>query len=551
MKQKRPKHSVNGRRKFLIGASSLAAGSLFFGYKALSKDTANAGTKNTSAQHVVKPVPTPNARLGINFSGIAYWASEFPFVDLMHQSGAWVSQPPSGDWGSGPTLVLDAHGWVKALDRDCRATKIICAGDEVAYPSGTYVILYDGEGEIELTAPVGVMKQTGQGRLEVDIDATKGMLAIDIVATNPKNHLRNIRVIAPGFETSYQSNPWHPKFLSRWSGVACIRLMDMMATNNSEQQHWKNRPKPNDASYTQKGVPVELLVDLANRLDADAWFCMPHQADDDYIKQFAMVVKHHLKPHLHAWVEYSNEVWNGGFDQYDYAAKQGQALNLANDAWDAAFHFNALRSVTIFNTWQTVFEGRNRLVNVIASQAANAYLSEQLLNVGELAAQVDVLAIAPYVSFNVPMETNDAGISADKVAAWSLDKLFAYLNTTALPEAQSWIEANKKVADKFGLKLVAYEGGQHLVGIQGAENNDVLGDLLMQANGDARMGEVYAKNLVHWQTAGGDLMCTFTSVEGWSKWGSWGLLQHTNDAASPKLSAVMDWAKSRGQKVND
>lgn len=553
MKHKRLSGEVSGRRKFLISLASLAAGSLFVGYQALSKNAKKTDTKSIGASHAGKSAPKPNARLGINFSGIAYWASEFPFVDLMHQSGPWVSQPPSGDWGAGPQLALDAHGWVKKLAKDCRATKIICAGGEVAYPSGTYVVLYDGEGDIELTAPIGVIKKTGQGRLEIEIDATKGMLAIDVVATNPQNHLRNIRVIVPGFESSCQTNPWHPDFLKRWAGVACIRLMDMMATNNSTQEHWQDRPKVADASYAEKGVPAERLVDLANRLDADVWFCMPHQASDAYIKQFAIIVEGDLKPNLRAWLEYSNEVWNGGFDQYGYAAEQGQALKLADDEWNAAFHYNAHRSVAIFKIWQKVFENHDRIVNVIASQAANAYLSEQLLNTGEVAAFANVLAIAPYVSMNVPITPNDAGLSADKVAAWPLDKLFEYLNTIALPESKKWIEESKKAANRFGVQLVAYEGGQHLVGIQGAENNDQLGGLLMQANADKKMGDIYTKNLTHWQAAGGDLMCTFTSVEGWSKWGSWGLLQHAKETASdsPKFKAVMDWAKSRGQKVSD
>lgn len=538
-----------------MGASAFTLGSLFLGYKAISSNAANAGVKQTSTKQtsakLSKEAPAANARLGINLSGIAYWASEFPFVDLMHQSGEWVSQPASGDWGKGPALALDAYGWVKALDKDCRATKIICAGGEVAYPSGTYAILYDGEGELKLTAPVGQLNRTEQGRYEAEVDATKGMLAIDIIATNPKNHLRNIRVIAPGFEASYQSNPWHPKFLSRWSGVACVRFMDMMATNNSKQQQWKNRPKPNDASYAKNGVPVELLVDLANRLSTDAWFCMPHLVDDGYVKQFATVVKRDLKPPLRAWLEYSNEVWNGGFAQYRYAAEQGQQAKLASDQWNAAYHYYARRSAEVFTVWHQVFEDRDRVVNVVASQAANAYLSSQILKVGDLGAQTDVLAIAPYVSFNVPLKADDKGISAANVSAWRLDKLFDYLNSTALPQSKKWMTENKKVANRFGLPLVAYEAGQHLVGIQGAENNAKLTDLLKKANADARMGEVYTSNLKHWQMAGGDLMCTFTSVEGWSKWGSWGLLQHTNDAASPKFTAVMNWAKSRGQKVNN
>jgi hypothetical protein len=516
MKNKLLSKGASGRRRFLLGLTSLAAGSLFFGYKAISKDATNTSVENRHSDSSHRLTPPPNARLGINLSGIAYWATEFPFVDLMHQSGQWISQPPSGDWGTGPELVLDEHGWVKELAKGCRATKIICSGVDAAYSSGTYIVLYDGEGEVQLTAPIGVIKKKEQGRLEVDVDATKGMFAIDIVATNPQNYLRNLRVVIPGFESSYENNPWHPQFLKRWSGVACVRLMDMMVTNNSAQTSWQSRP------------------------------------NDAYIKQFAMVVKRDLNTHLHAWVEYSNEVWNGGFGQYKYAAKQGQALKLANNEWEAAFHYNVHRSVALFKIWQSVFEGDERIVKVIASQAANAYLSNQILKVGEIATLADVLAIAPYVSLNVPLEANDAGISAGNVAKWHLDQIFEYLNTVALPESKKWIEDSKKAADARNIKLVAYEAGQHLVGTQGAENNNQLTNLLLKANADERMGEIYVKNLSDWQAAGGDLICMYHSVGGWSKWGSWGLLQHTKDSAanSPKYKAVMDWAKSRGQKVS-
>lgn len=550
---------LTGRRKFLVGLSTLAAGGLFLGYKAFSKfpakaDSDSLSTQITDAHLTPKPLPISNARMGINFSGIAYWASELPFADLMHQAGEWVSQPPDfGSWGTGPTLDLDENGWVKKLEKGCHVTKILCAGGEVNYPSGTYVMLYEGEGEIELQTPIGLIRKAGQGRLEIDVNSKKGMFAINIVAINPENHLRNIRMIAPGLESHYQTNPWHPAFLKRWAGVACIRVMDMMATNHSTQKDWQNRPKPEDVSYAVKGVPVELLVDLANRLDTDIWFCMPHLATNDYVEQFAKVVKNSLKPHLHAWVEHSNEVWNGGFDQHHYATKQGQALRLSNQAWEGGFLYHAKRSVEIFKIWEVVFGERRRLVNVMAAQAANAWLSFQLLKTPDALSYTDVLAIAPYVSMNVPIEAEVGGLSASKVAAWSLDQVFGYINTVALPEANRWIDENKQVADAYGVKLVAYEAGQHLVGIAGAENNDKLTNLLMRANQDKRMGEVYAQHLKYWQAAGGDLMCLFNSADKWSRHGSWGLLQHYDDNAanSPKFKAVMEWAKSRGQKVSE
>jgi hypothetical protein len=150
----------------------------------------------------------------------------------------------------------------------------------------------------------------------------------------------------------------------------------------------------------------------------------------------------------------------------------------------------------------------------------------------------------------VPPDSKE-GIAEKVVASWSLDKLFDYINKVSLPESAKWIKDSKKVADQYGLKLVAYEAGQHLVGINGAENNEKLTKLLLQANADKRMGEVYVQNLATWEQLGGDLICSFNSMSSWSKWGSWGLLRRRGDSpsSSPKFMASIKWAISRGQKM--
>ena len=40
---------------------------------------------------------------------------------------------------------------------------------------------------------------------------------------------------------------------------------------------WAERAKPDDARYsTPAGVPLELLIELANALGSDPWLCVPH-----------------------------------------------------------------------------------------------------------------------------------------------------------------------------------------------------------------------------------------------------------------------------------
>jgi len=528
-----------GRRNFLA-VSAAAFATLYLGAKS---GIVKKSEINNFANHT-----EPNARLGINLAGIADWGTEHPFVDFFHMSREWISQTKGGDWGTGPALEIDERGWIKRLAKSCYATRVICSLEGNQYPSGDYAILYDGEGELAYSN--GTIIDSRAGKMVLRVDAAKGPLFLEIHKTNPQNYIRNIRIILPGYEKVYQNDPWHPDFLKRWSGIACLRFMDFMGTNNSAQIKWVDRPKLTDASYATKGVPLELMIDLANRLNADAWFCMPHQADDDYVNQFARYVKQNLKPELRAWVEYSNEVWNSIFDQNDYAGKAGQRLKFADKPWEATWKFNAYRSVQIFKIWTEVYGGHERFVRVLASQAASAYVSDQILSFQNAADSADVLAVAPYVSLNVSPDSEE-GITEKAVASWSLDKLFDHLNKVALPEAEKWIIHSNKVADQYGLKLVAYEAGQHLVGIAGAENNEKLTQLFLKANADTRMGDIYSRILTTWERQGGDLICCFHSMSGWSKWGSWGLLRNYGDspASSPKFMASVKWAISRGQKM--
>ena len=294
---------------------------------------------------------------------------------------------------------------------------------------------------------------------------------------------------------------------------------------------------------------MELLCDLANRLQADAWVCLPHEANDDYVREFAKLVKAKLDPERMVYVEYSNEVWNGQFQQNKYAGEQGQKLGLAEKSWEAAWRYTAQRSMEIFRIWEAALGGRERLVRVLPTQAGNSYVAKQIVGWKDAGRNADALAIAPYISMNIPKEGKK--LNADDVSTWSVDRFLDYVETNALPECIRWMAEHRKIADEHGLKLVCYEAGQHFVGVAGGENNEALTRLLHAANAHPRMVEIYGKYYAAWEANGGDLLCHFSSVGQWSKWGSWGLLQFADDDTkqSPKFVASMKWAKKLGQPV--
>jgi hypothetical protein len=488
----------------------------------------------------------PAARLGINLSGPADWNTELPFVDVFRLSRTWISQRKGAAWGQGPKLSLDRRGWITRLEPDCWAETPLCTIEGGHYPAGNYTVLYQGTGTLDFgNASVIAQKP---GRLVVRPDPARGGFFLRIRATDPSSYVRDIRVIMPGFEKRYGAEPFHPAFLKRWQGVASLRFMDWMQTNDSRVSRWEERPALEDATWTVKGAPLELMVDLSNRLQADPWFCMPHLADDDYVRSFARAVKQRLAPGLKVYVEYSNEVWNGQFQQNRWSGEEGLKLGFAEKHWEAAWRYTAHRSVQMFDLWEKEFGGPQRLVRVLPSQSANPYVSEQVLRFQDASKKADALAIAPYLSCNVSPGGKPSVAEAE---GWTVDQALDYLEKTALPQATGWIREQKQVADRHGLRLLAYEGGQHMVGVAGGENNERLTKILQAANAHPRMAEIYAKYYDAWTAAGGGLFCYFSSVSQWSKWGSWGIHQFYDDdpGRSPKFTATMRWARRLGQKV--
>src|SRR5262249_12813438 len=202
------------------------------------------------------------------------------------------------------------------------------------------------------------------------------------------------------------------------------------------------------------------------------------------------------------------------------------------------------RSVEVFRIWEKAFGGNKRLVRVLATQSANPWTGSTVLDWKDAHKSADAVAIAPYFGYRFGNPK-----TADKVAAMSAAEL--------VKELAKDVEDNMKIlsnyaelASKRKLQLMAYEGGQHLAGYQGAENNDKLTKLFHEANRHPKMKELYLADLKNWQQAGGGLFCVFSSMGTYSKWGSWGVLEHTaqDDKEAPKYQALREYLDRKSDK---
>ncbi|EAW37156.1 hypothetical protein [Lyngbya sp. PCC 8106] len=521
-----------------------------------------------------------NSPLGINLSGMAPWSSQLPFLDYFKSSQDWITQCTKtdpgcqGEWNTKEQdlLNLDEQGWVKSLPtpedspKYTRVSSLFLRGIPNHFSGGKYIVLYEGEGTIEysLSAKKDESDST-PGRDIIDVDSSQsGGVLITITATDPNqtgNYIRNIRVIHAEEESLYRSGElFNTAFLEKINKFRSLRFMDWMGTNHSQQKEWLDRPMPDMASYTLKGVPLEVMVALANKVQADPWFNMPHMATDEYMRNFAQSVNKNLDQNLKIYIEFSNEVWNWQFKQTHYALEEGQK-RWGKDKKDAFRQWYGMRTAQMCDIWKDVFaDHKDRVTCVIATQVGWKGSEKGILECPYWVAEgnkacyqhdIGAYAIAGYFGASLGHPDN-----VSKVESWLKDgdggvqKAFQQLKTgkllaagreDSLPQVKELFSYHAQVAQEKGLKLMAYEGGQHIVGRKDAVNNQQLTDFFIELNRHPQMYELYTQLFKDWQEVGGTMFMHFVDVAKPTKWGSWGALEYVDQSESPKYSALMDF----------
>ena len=510
-----------------------------------------------------------NTSIGTNLASIAYYSPQHPFLNEFKSTNAWITQNKNTwDTKEENLLNVDENGWVKSLPDDTAGNEYTKVGTLLytghgKYLPGKYVVLYEGEGDIEYNLDAEKIDDlSSPGRDVIEVEPSADGIWLSITSTDPNqtgDYIRDIQVTPEAEESKLDTETFNPAFTDKTQQFSTIRFMDWMKTNNSEQKSWSDRPKPEDAVYSNHGVPVETMVELANQTDTDPWFTMPHQADDEYVTNFAQYVKDNLEPGLDVHVEYSNEVWNLWFEQAQWVKQQ------ADNEWGNSdldrLDWYSRRTTEVVGIWDDVFaEDSERVVGVMSAQAANSRTGQEVLEyqwsdtpLTHSETGIDAIAIAPYFGRYVGEPTNQ-----NTLKDWAsepdggLDNLFkeltegGLLNNSpeggALNQAYENMDAYAQIAREEDLQLLAYEGGQHLVGLQDVVNDGAVTDLFIAANRDPRMGEIYEDYLEKWFEVGADSFVNYNDIRTPNQWGSWGVLESVYEDSSPKYDAISDFS---------
>ncbi len=479
--------------------------------------------------------------IAINISSVHDYSTELAFTDAFKQCREWISfnADNSGPWETGIEVELNENGYPLQIPYDNgidppQKVRTLLLWD----PEGYFRLRVKGTGTIRLRFGANGIFQTP---IDTLIYANAG-IAIEIDYSAANNPITGIQFALPAYTDNYLQQIFTTEFTEFLSDFQCIRYMDWLRTNFSPVVSWEERGMPN--FYTQTtaaGAALEYVVMLSNLLQKDIWVCIPHKADDNYIQQLANMLHTTLDPSLKVYLEYSNEVWNGSFLQHQEAAAMAADLGYTGQEWERAWKFTAKRSADVFNIFENVFTDNNRLIRIIPSQAANAWLSNQIITYfkdpfyNPHGVQADALAIAPYFAGNVANDIVDEGLVNSITIAEILNRMEA-----SLQQSFDWMQENQTVADNHNLRLVTYEGGQHLVGTGANINIDVLTEKLIAANHHPDLQDIYCAYLEHWYANHGDLFAHFSSHGQYSKWGSWGLKETFQDVMNPKYLALQN-----------
>ncbi len=518
------------------------------------------------------PRPPRRARnttspLGTNLTMMKPWSGEWPFKDAFHQAMPWRSENQPGIPDPRP-LALDDNGWIKKLEPGQRGiARFFISEEPVHFPPGVYTVTWEGRGTIELENVPNVVGRQHNGMMMM-MEPKARAFGIAITATDPRDYIRNIQVIMPGgscenddnvwcmdndacggatclpFAATVKRQPYHPTFLKSLEIYSALRFMFWNDTIGTTVSKWSERTLPTAGIYAGNGVPYEVMIQLSNHTRTDMWLTIPLRADDDFVEKLATLVKTELDPELKVYLEYSNEVWNGAFPMAHEMREKGLAAKLDENPFRAQMYMYARRSVEVFRIWSKVFGGDPRLVRVLGGQSDGWASARFALEFEKTYEHVDALAIAPY--FGASAGT-PAVFPRWPVATTTPDKVLDAVETFMLPEAITGMKAHQDMVAEFGKKrgkpieLIAYEGGQHLVGVDWVQQDARIKNLFHAANRSPRMRGIYTQYLDAWRAHGGHLFVHFVHTNINSMYGSWGLLERPTQtrAESPKLDAVM------------
>ena len=474
--------------------------------------------------------PNRDSPLGVNLDSMRPGNRDRVFTDLVRLSTPWVSMSKK-KWDDGRPLSLDDNGWILSLLPNQ------FAGTQMkTVKGGRFVATYEGLGILEFRGRGVKVESQQRGRIAFSAPAG-ATITVVLTAMNPFEPLRALRIV-PAELAGDKPPRFHPDFIKALRKFSVLRFNGWTRSVTNPAKAWSERAQPEDRRQTSaEGVAYEYMVELANEVGTDLWLTVPVRADDDHIRLLAGLLQANLQPELKVYVEFGHRMMAPGTKGFEYAATKGRSLvgeSAPKEA--AAARYYARRSRFVFDAFSEVL-GAARTVRVVAGQSDDAKRLQALLELDDLRANADVLAIDALLGGAMKTAEWRTQIRRHDVQ-WLLDQL----EQQSLPALLGRVSNARSLAERFGLRLVAHSAGLALRTASSARDEAVEA-LFVQANRHPRVEKLYAALLDGWRTQGGGLLTHAALATRYGRRGSLGAVESVHKLDTPKFRALMSFAE--------
>lgn len=405
----------------------------------------------------------PRIPVGINLRPLTPYDRAWVFADAMKMAAPWQFLTEqrthhiakvgknAGDRRPPNEVVLDGSGWPKP-PRNVAVFTQVFTSMRGRFPAGQYTLTWKGGGSFQFRGAVQVVS-TSPNRIVLDVDPwAGGAIELQLHGYDPTRPTTDIHLWLPGLENDCSA--FHPLFMERLRPFSVLRFYPWMRVYSTSGS-WSQRAALGSARQsTAEGVALEYMVELCNEVGSDPWFCIPHTADDQYVRNFATLVRDTLHPERRIYVEYSNEVWNTDFLAGQWARAQASKRGVP------VGRVVAEETARVFNLWREVFgERSDRLVRVVGAHLHNPTFAQTVCQ--NLNGNFDAIAVGAYFSARADRDEVDAASTAEELMAAAVNNLEALV----LPR----ITDHKNLANTYSTQLgrhiglLTYEGGQSIV----------------------------------------------------------------------------------------
>ncbi|MCP3671713.1 MAG: hypothetical protein GY814_15045, partial [Gammaproteobacteria bacterium] len=183
-----------------------------------------------------------------------------------------------------------------------------------------WVLRWEGAGDVTWTGGTEIPGSTPNRREYTSLAAPATNYF-----TRATGDVTKLELLAPGEEARYDAgNILHSRFVADLAGIDVVRMLHSLVDDNGNRDvsdftpydyiNWNKRQSPNGLVNVDRGLPTQVACEIANELDVNLHYNVPHQVSDagaTYIGQ-QIALHFDFSGGKKVKIELGNEIWNPG-----------------------------------------------------------------------------------------------------------------------------------------------------------------------------------------------------------------------------------------------